>query len=517
MLSYRYSYIVEKLDNLKILACDYTEEDLFDYRKQQQQEFENLKKYSTYRDNQSPLKKIGFLARDFTVLRPSGQLCQSFFKHLSNYRKYFEIHFFTTYNDKIDDEYNQYGIIHQNHIQQLADTIHNIQIDILFDMQGCMVNNFISLLKYKPAPIQVHFIGYPGTLGISHMDYLIADRVIIPETSMKYYCENIAYMPNCYQINNEKYLVQYSTFNLKSLSIPKESFIMCCVNTTYKINRSTILFWLGLLKKIKHGIFVIVINNNSHFENNIMEDAKELHVSNQVRIVPQLPKKQHINRIASFHLNLDTIILNGHTSTSDCVAAGIPTVTLCGDTFHNRVGKSILTCLGLHQLVANTIQEYEDIVIKLAKNKMYYQHIKNILMKNRTKRLYNSSLYTSDFVRLMYSMWNKSIQKTEDFIIPQLYISNDREHIKPVKCSPYDIILHNSYVNNEEEWVFHPGKTCNGDTIANVSLSGEKLYKLASTTKLCTAFTTSGKLFKTPCEIINSTEVGSGIYIKKKN
>jgi len=259
MLSYRYSYTIKKLDNIKLLACDYTEEELLDYRTEQY-ETGNSEDYCVERNPEDEIKKIGFLSRDFHTIRPSGQLCHSFFKILSKYKNYFEIHFFTTLNDHIDEEYTKFGITHKVHRNNLADTIHKTNIDVLFDMQGCMENNFIDILKSKPAPVQVHFIGYPGTLGVSNVDFLIADKTVIPFSSTKYYRENIAYMPNCYQVNNADYLVRYSTFNTLALKIPKNSFIMCCVNSTYKINRSIVLIWLRLLKNIKNAIFVIVIN-----------------------------------------------------------------------------------------------------------------------------------------------------------------------------------------------------------------------------------------------------------------
>lgn len=511
MLSYRYSYPIEKLDNLKILACNYTEEELFDYRKQQF-DTAKVKSYSIEKAN-TKLQKIGFLSKDFNLIRPSGQLCQSFFKYLSMYRNYFEIHFFTTNQDKIDDEYKKYGIIHQTNIEQLGEIIYKTDIDILFDMQGCMINNFIALLESKPAKIQVHFIGYPGTMGISSMDYFIADKITIPEESAKYYCENIAYMPDCYQVNNENYIQRFSTFSLKSLMIPDNSFIMCCVNTTYKINRSTILFWLKLLKKIKNSILVLIINKNTHFENNIMNDAKAMYVSNQIRILHEIPKREHINRISAFHLNLDTIILNGHTSTSDCVAAGIPTVTLCSDTFHNRVSKSILTCLGLKELVANTIHEYEYIVTKLATNISYYKYVKNTLIQNRTKKLYNSPLYTRNFVRLLYTMWNTSIGNKDESLIPQYYQTNQSKFIQMEKYIPCELIIQ---PKNTQEWIYHSGKVCSGTILANVSISGEKLYQLATKNRLCTAFTTSGKLLKTVESVEDTTENGAGVWIKNE-
>ena len=192
-------------NHLNILRQDKTENELFEHRF-----IDTDYKIERKRPYNSPLKKIGFISDDFRESRPSGQLSVAFFEKLQNYRPHFEIFFYT--RERISKRFQEFAVIRQYNnrmrirpnkiIEELKKMILEDDIDILFDMQGHMHNNYNNILNEKIAPIMCHWLGYPGTMGIPTFDYIFADPTIIPEESRIFYREKIAYFPICYQPNN---------------------------------------------------------------------------------------------------------------------------------------------------------------------------------------------------------------------------------------------------------------------------------------------------------------------------
>ena len=189
-------------EHLRVMRLDFSERQLYNHRYVKNDK--NIEYLFRERAENAELKKIGFISRDFHNARPSGQLAIRFFNLLSHYKDQFEIYFYSLNNNPVDDVFKtKFGIVKQEKdYDTLANTIVNDHIDILVDMQGFMVNNFTNVLLQKPAPIIIHWLGYPGTLGLSSIDYLIADNILIPKNSQKYYREKIAYLPHLYQSNN---------------------------------------------------------------------------------------------------------------------------------------------------------------------------------------------------------------------------------------------------------------------------------------------------------------------------
>lgn len=492
---------INHFSNLSILSINLTEEELYHFRGNN---IPNVEKsiYDVQRNNDS-LKKIAFVSNDFTLNRPSGQLAESFFSFLSNYKDYFDIYLYTQ-NPEASTYYNEYGTLKILDVDKIADEIYTDNIDILFDMQGHMQQNYNKILMKKPAPIQVHWLGYPGTLGIPNVDYLIADSTIIPKESVKYYHENIAYMPDCYQVNNEMYLTNKYT--------PNKPFVLCCFHSNYKYNKSSVSFWISLVQKIKHAKLILYCKEDLRV--NVRNWIHDLKLNSKVVIENYMEKEPHIKRLSEYHVGLDAFAVNGHTTTSDCIAAGIPVVTLTTETYHNRVSKSILKTLHLDELVCNTMDEYENKVIQLATDPKYYKHIKETLLENRSKVLFNTPLYVRNFVNLMYSMWNKHVNHaiTE---IPQVYV--DSEYNSTItKDSPLllleDIRPCILTSNTDLTWCYHSNKTIIGSKLAKVSISGEQLHSLAKSNKHCVAYTTDGELKYKLGELVHSDD--TGIWIK---
>ena len=460
---YTYNSIKDKsnfaLKNLNILRLDISEEKLYKNRFSKEQYIsKSLRPYG------SKLKKIGFISNDFRESRPSGQLSLTFFKNLQNYKNHFDIYFYTINN--VSSRFNQFAnirkcrqnIFNKNKLNLiLKQMIIDDEIDILFDMQGHMHNNYNNILNEKLSPIMCHWLGYPGTIGIPTFDYIFADPIIIPENSQKFYREKIAYFPECYQPNNEE-LINRKIIAHSDYSIPTNKFIFTHFNSDYKIDRKMWFVMLSILKKVPNSILIFKTSSQT-FERKLLLDAKNLGVKEQLLIVKKLFITEHINRLSLCNLGLDNFRINGHTTSSDLIAAGIPYINYCGNTYHNRVAKSILSSLSLDELSVDSFEKYIDLAVKLATDAKYYKTICNTLIKNRELILFNSQKYTTDFVSIINNMWKLNYQ-------------DDLEYI----------------------WIFYPNKTFENNNILVTNEREGNLLDLANKTPTCIAYTTDGYL-----------------------
>ena len=364
----------------------------------------------------------------------------------------------------------------------------NDKIDILFDMQGHMHNNYNDILNEKLAPIMCHWLGYPGTIGIPTFDYIFADPIIIPPNSQKYYREKIAYFPQCYQPNNEELIIRKKIL-YSDYSIPENKFIFCHFNSDYKIDRKMWFVMLSILKKVPDSILFFKTTTQS-FKKKLLEDAYNYGINNeQLLIVKRSFITNHIKRLSLCNLGLDNFRLNGHTTSSDLIAAGIPFITYSGNTYHNRVAKSILSSLSLDELCVDSFDKYIDLAVKLATDKKYYESICNTLIQNRELVLFNSQKYTKNFVSIINNIWKLNYQ-------------DDLEYI----------------------WIFYPNKTFKDNNILVTNERGKKLVDLANKMPNCIAYTTDGYLKNKVADknswidITNKLNEGetSGLWIKEK-
>ena len=375
-------------EHLRVMRLDFTERQLYNHRYVKKDP--KIKYLHKPRPEKAQLKKVGFVARDFHEMRPSGQLSIRFFSILAKYSKYFNLYFYSKQGDPVSNTFIKFGTIRvSDSYDNLAKTIASDEIDILVDMQGFMVNNFTELLLQKPAPIQIHWLGYPGTLGLPTMDYLIADDILIPELSQKYYREKIAYLPHCYQSNNPEFIQKEQYVQRGYFEIPEDAFVFTHFNSDYKLDRKTWFVWMDILKAVPNSYLVFTILTSTEedlFIKQLMSDVIINGVEqNRVIYLRREDRHKHFNRLQIFNLGLDTYRVNGHTTNADLICAGIPFVTYVSDTYHNRVASSILHSLGLDDLVCHSFDEYSAKAIELATKPDYYAEIKKLLCLTEQK------------------------------------------------------------------------------------------------------------------------------------
>ena len=511
-------------EHLRVMRLDFTERQLYNHRYvKKDQKIDYLYKP---RKNNALLKRVGFIARDFHEMRPSGQLAIRFFSILAKYKKDFQIYFYSLKKHPISQLFYSFGNVRtEDSFNTLTRTIANDEIDILVDMQGFMVNNFTDLLLQKPAPIQIHWLGYPGTLGLPTIDYLVADDILIPEKSQKYYREKIAYLPHCYQSNNPDFIQKERYVKRGYFDLPEDAFIFTHFNSDYKVDRKTWLVWLNILKKVPNSILVFTILTSTEkdfFMKQLMNDVHILKIDvNRVRYLKKEDRHQHFNRLQIFDLGLDTYRVNGHTTNADLVCAGVPFITYTSETYHNRVAKSILNALDLDDLVCHSFDEYTEKAIQLATDKEYYMSVKQKIIDNRTKIMFNTYLYTRSFTNMLYSIWDQyhDHPEGERKEIEQIFLNDngDEENrvvdFKPLRLSKFN---NHYYGTPKTKWVSYTDKKIMGNIYKVTDLRKQYLIDYANEDEKCVAFTMNGELYDSYKEMVEINEDKSNqIWVKE--
>lgn len=280
---------------------------------------------------------------------------------------------------------------------EVADLISSLQIDILVNLNGFFGKARQGVFALKPAPIQINYLGFPGTLGAPYMDYLIADKVVVPENSKKFYDEKIVYLPNSYQANDQKRQISSRVYCRSELGLPDKGFVFCCFNNNYKITPQTFDSWMRILNQTGESVLWLIEDNPSASINLKKEAVKRGVAEERLIFASRMPLPEHLARHQAADLFLDTLPYNAHTTGSDALWAGVPILTCLGNTFPGRVGASLLTALNLPELITHSFQEYEDQAVKLATDPIYLQLIKNKLEVNRSQEsLFNSQLFAKN-------------------------------------------------------------------------------------------------------------------------
>jgi predicted O-linked N-acetylglucosamine transferase (SPINDLY family) len=235
----------------------------------------------------------------------------------------------------------------------------SMEIDIAVDLKGITRNSRLEIFAKRLAPIQVSYLGYPGTLGAEFIDYLIADDVLIPEKCQMYYCEKIAYLPYTYQPNDQKREIASSRWTRSQLGLPETGFVYCCFNNGFKLMPEVFTVWMHLLRRVPGSVLWLLGEEDVVL--NLRAQAEKQGVDGERLIFASaVPLAQHLARQQYADLFLDTWPCNAHTTASDSLWAGLPVLTYCGLTFASRVAASLLNALDLPELVTFSREEYEE-------------------------------------------------------------------------------------------------------------------------------------------------------------
>jgi predicted O-linked N-acetylglucosamine transferase (SPINDLY family) len=256
--------------------------------------------------------------------------------------------------------------------------------------------------------VQASYLGYPGTMGAEFIDYLIADPTLVAASHENDYSEKIAYLPNSYQVNDAKRLISERVFTRIELGLPRTGFVYCCFNNNYKITPDIFGSWMRILKQVQ-GSVLWLFEDNALAAKNLRREA-ELRGVGAERLIfaKQMALPEHLARHRHADLFLDTLPYNAHTTASDALWAGLPVLTRLGDTFAGRVAASLLTAIGLPELITSTPEAYEALAIELAANPDKLTTIKRKLADNRlTTPLFDTRLFARHIEAAYTAMYER--------------------------------------------------------------------------------------------------------------
>lgn len=291
--------------------------------------------------------------------------------------------------------------------EKAARVIYEDGVDLLIDLQGYTGPARSQIVAMRPAPLQINYLGYPGTMGAEFMDYVITDRFITPPELEPFFTEKFVYLPDCYQINDRKRAIAEQTPTRTGCGLPEEGIVFCCFNTAYKITPEIFDVWMRLLDRVP-GSVVWLLESNSAVPVNLRREAKVRGINpDRLVFAPKIPVEQHLARFRVASLFLDTVPYNAHTTTSEALWTGLPVLTCAGETFASRVAGSLLRAVGLPELVTSSLPEYEATALRLAQDPSELARLRERLANNRmTAPLFDSARYTRHLEQAYHLMWD---------------------------------------------------------------------------------------------------------------
>lgn len=354
---------------------------------------------------------IGYYSSDFKD-HAVGQLMIELLE-LHNKNKFEIIGF---YNDTVEDHhtlrikksfnkfYNIKNLINSKVISLSTD----LGVDIAVDLNGYTKNSRVDIFSQRFCPLQISFLGYPGTSGIKNIDYLIADKNLIPEENKKYYTEKVIYLPHCYQPSDSTRVVIDKKLTRNEFNIKSNQFVFCCFNTAHKINPKIFDSWTNILKKVENSV-IWLSESNSISQKNLKQEAVHRGIDpERIIFCKRTSSQEHIKRYQLADLFLDTFPYGAHTTANEALFSGLPIITIIGQSFQSRVCSSLLTTIGLNELIANSYEEYENLAINIAKNPEKLKLIRGSLKINiKSSPLFNTKFYTENLEKAYINIYER--------------------------------------------------------------------------------------------------------------
>ena len=307
--------------------------------------------------------------------------------------------------------------------REVAELMRAAEIDIAVDLMGYTQGMRTAIFAQRPVPLQVNYLGFAGTMGAAYIDYILADRIVIPPEQQRHYTEQVVYLPDSYQPNDSTRRIAQRTPTRAEAMLPESGLVFCCFNNHYKITPQVFDIWMRLLHRVEGSVLWLAAGTAT-VEQNLRREAAQRGVdAGRLVFAPRLPDLQdHLARYRLADLFLDTLPFNAHTTASDALWAGLPVLTCIGGAFPGRVAASQLTALGLPELVAPSLDEYEALALRLANAPPLLAGLRARLAANRTTHpLFDTQRFRRHIEAAYITMWQRQ-QRGEmpaSFAVPQ--------------------------------------------------------------------------------------------------
>lgn len=373
--------------------------------------------------------RIGYYSSDFyqhaTVMLIEGML-------KAHDRNQFELFAFSLdfskedgYTDRIRGLFDHYHDVSRLSDGAVTLLSRQLEIDIAIDLKGFTEGSRTGIFIERAAPLQINYLGFPGSMGASFMDYMVADKYIINSENRKYFDEKIIYMPDCYQPNNPG-RPSSGQGGTRPAELPAGKFVFCSFNNTHKLTPGMFDLWLRILKQAPESV-LWMLKTTEQAEANLLAYVKAARVDeSRIVFAPTVSEAEHLKRFAHADLFLDNFPCNAHTTASDALWSGVPIVTRSGQTFASRVAGSLLKTVGLQDLIVESEEAYEALALKIYHDRVYHQQLKQRVKDGIAHGpLYDAETYTRYFERALIHIYERQQEglKPEDLDITQLQIA----------------------------------------------------------------------------------------------
>jgi len=365
----------------------------------------------TYPKSRTGRLRIGYLSNDFRN-HAICHLIKGLFK-LHNHSD-FEIFAYSCgpddnseYRQEIVNSCEHFHDINNLKTEDSARLIFEHGIHILVDLSGYTAGSCNSISALRPAPIQVNYLGFPGTMGADFIDYMIGDAVVTPPEFADSFSEKLVLLPHSYQVNDINQAIATTTLTRSQYGLPESGFVFCSFNNSYKIEPTIFQVWMNILSSVPDSVLWL-FPRFTMTENNLKKAAQAHGIPAERLVFAKYePKAQHLARHRLANLFLDTIFYNAHTTASDALWAGLPLITCLGNTFAARVAASLLTAVGLPELITTNLEDYTKLAINLAKSPQRMQQLCKKLADNRLSQpLFDTPRFTRNLERAYLAMWD---------------------------------------------------------------------------------------------------------------
>ena len=363
--------------------------------------------------------RIGYFSADFRDHPVSYLLVELFERHDRSRFETFAFSLGENTNDsmrnRLSKAFDHFIDVENASDSEIVNLSRSHEIDIAVDLGGYTAGARPEIFALRAAPIQVSYIGYLGTMGTGFIDYIVADKTLLPEESRQFYTEKIAYLPS-YQANPSDRKIAKKVFTRAELGISENAFVFCCFNNNYKITPPTFASWMNILRAVEGSVLYLYAENDwvqAHLENTV-----SAHGITKDRLIfgKRLPMPEYLARYQAADLFLDTFPYNAGTTTSDSLWAGTPVLTIMGETFASRMAASLLTAIDMPELITRSSQEYEALAIKIAQDKKLASGLKSKLQTNKLNtKLFN----TSAFVQSLEALYTQMYQRHQAGLLPE--------------------------------------------------------------------------------------------------
>ena len=304
------------------------------------------------------------------------------------------------YTKRIKDAVFRFRGIYNLSNDEIIKQVREDKIDIAIDLNGFTNKNRISIFYQRLAPIQINYLGYPGSLGSKAYDYIIADRILIPEENKKFFIEKVIYHPTCFMPHDNTKKISNKIFTREELGLPIDGFVFTCFNAIQKITRREFNVWMRLLQKVEGSVLWLMKPHKSSIDNIYHELNRNKIDKEKIIFAERMNLDQHLSRHSCADLFLDTFNFNAGTTAADALWTGLPLITLIGKSYSARMAASVLNACNLNELVTTNVSDYESLAYEIATNKDKLNNLRIKIKNNIDCNFFDSEKFTLDLEEL---------------------------------------------------------------------------------------------------------------------